>query len=216
MRILKSFCAALLCSCVLLPYSAHAEAIHKPAPVQQDDNSGAPATSQVSNPLASIISDDDASIGNGPEIMVVFMDYGDIAMRQQVIPLFAFAIQHPDWKVDIKELPLLNQESVDIALSQVAVVQQQDEAAWRKYEFLLIRDKGHMTPAKLRDMAQKAGVNMTAYDDALKSGSALKKIKYNREMAQAAKIQGTPFFVINGKYRKGYMSLNDLNVFAVP
>lgn len=199
----------------LLSHNALADSIHKPTAQNsvQPSSHSTPSTKDV---LSALVNDDDASIGAGPNLMVVFMDYGDISMRKQIVPLFAFSQQHPNWKIDIKELPLLNKESLDIALAQVSVVAQQNEAAWRKFEYMLLEGNRHFSPDDLRNMAKISGIDIAAYDDYIKSGKALKKVSYNRKMAESAKIKAVPLFLIDGKVNQGYLSLNDLNQFAVP
>ena len=192
----------------LMAGAAFASPLHLPAP--QDDGVG----SYGPSPFAALDAPDDASIGEGPFLITVFMDRGTPELRRQIIPLFAFVKAHPTYKVVIKELPLLSQESLDIATAETAVTLQESEPVWRKFEYRLMSDKGeHISPESLKSYAVWAGVKPEDYDQAISSGRVMAKLRFNREMADSAGIHSVPFFVFlptsgtdNGETISGQMS----------
>lgn len=207
----KGFLAAFSLSSMLAS-AAVAAPLHLP-----DQSSGGIGT--YTSPLAALDAPDDASIGNGPYLITVFMDRGTPELRKQVIPLFAFVKEHPTYKVVIKELPLLSQESLDIATAETAVTLQEDEAIWRRFEYRLISDKSpHLTPQTLKAYALWAGVKEDAYDKAISSGQVMTKLAFNRKMAESAGIHSVPYFVFlptsvedNGETVAGQMSAEKMD-----
>lgn len=194
-----------LCAAILGGFLSFASA-HADDGLSLPNSPGKTARLINSADITNIVSDNDASVGFGSRYMVVFIDYGVKGERSQILSLLQFVKFHPEWKIVIKELPLVSQESLDIALAQAAVVEQQNELVWREFEGGVLTAKSTLTPAALRSLAEKTGVDMAKYDDALKSGRALAKIQANRKIAEQVHIDGTPFFVTDNKVMKGMMN----------
>lgn len=194
----------------ILASGAMAAPLHLPDP----QSIGSTVTS-----IEALDAPDDASVGEGPYLITVFMDRGTPELRRQIIPLFAFSKAHPSYKVVIKELPLLSQESLNIAIAETAVTLQENEAIWCKFEYRLVSDKSdHITPEKLRSYAIWAGVKPDDYDDAISSGRVMDKLTFNRKMADSAGIHSVPFFVFlptskgdNGETIPGEMSASKMD-----
>ena len=209
---LKRLFAALPLLSTLIAGTALAAPLHLPDPQSEGVSTYAPA--QTPSPLAALDAPDDASIGEGPYLITVFMDRGTPELRRQIIHLFAFVKAHPLYKVVIKELPLLSKESLDIAIAETAVTLQESEPVWRKFEYRLISDKGeHISPETLKSYATWAGVKPDDYDAAISSGRVMTKLGFNRRMADSAGIHTVPFFVFlptsgtdNGETIAGQMS----------
>jgi len=50
-----------------------------------------------------------------------------------------------------------------------------------------------------RDLAQTAGVNLTAYDACMKEGKYAQRIEYSRQEGDSLRVDGTPTFFVNGR-----------------
>ena len=50
-----------------------------------------------------------------------------------------------------------------------------------------------------RELAQAAGVNLTAYDACMKEGKYAQRIEYSRQEGDSLRVDGTPTFFLNGR-----------------
>ncbi len=90
-------------------------------------------------------------------------------------------------------------ESQDAAMAAYCAADQ--NKFWEMHDALfsdvLGEDAGSFTPSRLQTIAQSVGLDMNAYDSCITDGKYSKQVDLDLQDALAAKIQGTPFFVIS-------------------
>ncbi len=89
-------------------------------------------------------------------------------------------------------------ESQDSAMAAYCAADQ--NKYWEMHDALftnvLGEDAGSFTPRRLQAIAQSVGLDMNAYNSCFNSQKYLNQVNQDFQDAQAAKITGTPFFVI--------------------
>ena len=80
--------------------------------------------------------------------------------------------------------------------------------AFFKFHDLAFKNQGQLTPENFRLWAVAAGVDGIAYDKALATHVALKKIEEDQELAKKVGANGTPAFRINGVELSGAQPLD--------
>lgn len=205
-RLFGAFCGGLVCATMLT--AAYARA---PDPVSHDSMKPTPSVN-----AAALIVDDDATVGHGAKVMVVFVDHGSPEIRKQVLDLLAFSDRHPEWIVDIKETPVLNPLSITTAEAEEAVIHQQNPEQWRQFEVWLDNQKNsNITKEGLRNAAKKSGVSMPDYDSFIADHHALSLPSMNRSLIEATKLHKMPVFFVNDKVVVGTQSTQDLEVITL-
>lgn len=69
---------------------------------------------------------------------------------------------------------------------------------WEMHD-LLVAVRGEATPQQLRDAAVRMGLDMRAYDAAISSGRALKRVEADYNDGQRLGVSYTPYIIINGE-----------------
>ena len=89
-------------------------------------------------------------------------------------------------------------ESQDSAMAAYCAADQ--NKYWKMHDALFTNvigeDAGSFTPRRLQAIAQSIGLGMNAYNSCFNSQKYLNQVNQDFQDAQAAKITGTPFFVI--------------------
>ncbi len=193
-------------SLMFLTSAASAAPLHRPG----DPDPQAPSLPSHVSVLQTLESPTDISMGNGPRLLVVFLDRGTPLLRAQEIALLEFSQRHQDIKVVIKELPLVSPESVAIAVAETSVAMAGDPEKWMAFESKVMQAKD-LSPAALRRMALASGITAEQYDTPINDGSVAKKLRYNRALAESANIRSAPVFVSdNGQTHSGALSVGGI------
>ncbi len=138
------------------------------------------------------------SVGSqNPQVVLVeFFDYqcGHCKAMNDVIQ--KLVKQDSNLKVVFKELPIFGANSRFAAKMALAAAKQN-----KYYEFhdALLAAKNPLTPAKVKEIAKKVGLNLNQLLEDMKSKAINDQLRQNFQLAQELKLVGTPAFVIANK-----------------
>jgi protein-disulfide isomerase len=138
--------------------------------------------------------------------MVEFFDYNCPYCRASLPAVKRFYDKHKnDTRFAFIEFPIKGQNSVIAAHAAIAARKQPDK--YLKFYFALMDEQELATPDLIFSVARKAGLDVDKLKKDMADKSIDTQIKAAHDLAVAAKIDGTPAFIINGKMREG--ALND-------
>jgi protein-disulfide isomerase len=134
--------------------------------------------------------------------VVEFFDYNCPFCRASVPAMKKFYDKHKnDTRFAFIEFPIKGQDSVDVAHAAIAARKQPDK--YVDFHFALMGEEGHVDATTVFDVAKKAGLDIAKLRADMKDPAIDSEIAAANKLAEAAKIDGTPAFVINGKMREG-------------
>jgi protein-disulfide isomerase len=92
-----------------------------------------------------------------------------------------------------------------------------DQGRYWDYHYKLYAEqsgenRGAFVPEHLKEFASELGLDRVAFDECLDSHKHIDLILQQREDAQAAGIQGTPNFLVNGRPVQGYLPFEDFQL----
>lgn len=139
---------------------------------------------------------------NAKTTIVEFFDYNCPFCRASVPALKKFYEKHKnDTRFAFIEFPIKGQDSVDVAHAAIAARKQPDK--YVAFHFALMNEEGHVDANTVFDVAKKAGLDIAKLRTDMKDPSIDSEIAAAQKLSEAAKIDGTPAFIINGKMREG-------------
>jgi protein-disulfide isomerase len=139
---------------------------------------------------------------NAKTTVVEFFDYNCPFCRASVPALKKFYEKHRhDTRFAFIEFPIKGQDSVDVAHAAIAARKQPDK--YIAFHFALMSEDGHVDAHSVLDAAKKAGLDIARLRADMKDPKIDSEIAAANKLAEAAKIDGTPAFIINGKMREG-------------
>jgi protein-disulfide isomerase len=143
---------------------------------------------------------------NAKNTLVEFFDYNCPYCRASLPAVKRFYDKHKgDTRFAFIEFPIKGQNSVIAAHAAIAARQQPDK--YLKFYFALMDEQDLATPDLIFSVARKAGLDVDKLKKDMTDKSIDAQIKAAHDLATAAKIDGTPAFIVNGKMREG--ALND-------
>jgi protein-disulfide isomerase len=84
-----------------------------------------------------------------------------------------------------------------------------DQGKFWEYHDLLFKNQRKLEVADLKTYAASAGLDATKFDQCLASGDKKKVVDHDMEAGQAAGVNGTPAFFINGVFLNGAMPIEE-------
>jgi len=139
---------------------------------------------------------------NAKTTVVEFFDYNCPFCRASVPALQKFYDKHKnDTRFAFIEFPIKGQESVDAAHIAIAARKQPDK--YVAFHFALMSEKGYVDADTVMAVAKKSGLDIAKLQADMKDPAIDSEIAAAHKLADAAKIDGTPAFLINGKMREG-------------
>ncbi len=146
---------------------------------------------------------------NAKNTFVEFFDYNCIHCRNTFATVKKFYDAHKgDTRFAFIEFPIFGEGSKAAALTGVAARQQGDR--YLALHFLLMGEKDTIDNDVLFADAKKAGLDMAKLNTALLTPDLDRPLTAAHKLAQQAKIDGTPTFIINGKVHPGEITEADL------
>jgi protein-disulfide isomerase len=143
---------------------------------------------------------------NAKNTLVEFFDYNCPYCRASLPAVKRFYDKHKnDTRFAFIEFPIKGQNSVIAAHAAIAARRQPDK--YLKFYFALMDEQDLATPDLIFSVARKAGLDVDKLKKDMTGKSIDAQIKAAHDLATAAKIDGTPAFIVNGKMREG--ALND-------
>jgi protein-disulfide isomerase len=150
-------------------------------------------------------------LGNpdGDVTVVKFSDYR-CGYCKAAAPMIAELIgSDPGVRVVIKEFPILGEASVMAGRVALAAAMQGPDVYARLHEALLAH-QGQLDDGTTLQVAERAGVDMTALRAAMEESSIADEIRNTYALARELGIEGTPSFVIGDRIVRGMMPLDGM------
>jgi protein-disulfide isomerase len=165
---------------------------------------------RVAPPRAQI-SMQDTVVRGGPDARVLMVEYADYECPycQQIQPTLDKL--EAEFKGQLafayKDMPLPMHPNAPKAAEATRCAQAQGK--YWEYHDLLVKTKQLEMPA-LKDAARTLKLDATVFDKCLDSGEKLEAVQAQASEAQSLGVQGTPSFLINGRYFSGAPSYEQL------
>lgn len=145
--------------------------------------------------------------------VVEFFDYNCPYCRASLPAMKKFYDAHKnDTRFAFIEFPIKGQNSTVAAHVAIAARRQPDK--YLKFYFELMGQDDLATPDLIFSVARKAGLDVEKLKKDMLDSSVNQAIKAAHDLADAAKIDGTPAFIINGRMREGALNDTILNELA--
>lgn len=110
----------------------------------------------------------------------------------------------------LKEFPILGEQSVLSSRFAISVLQIHGADAYRKAHDALLTLRADATPEALVRVAEDLGLEPQPIMDHMDKPEVTKVIEDNHKLAQTLQISGTPTFVIDGTFVRGYVPLDGM------
>ena len=150
---------------------------------------------------------------NAKTTVVEMFDYNCPYCRQSFPAVKKFYAQHKnDTRFAFIEFPIKGPDSTFAARVALAARKQGDK--YLALHFALMNETDHVDANVILADAQKVGIDMNKLQADMKAPDVTLGINESLALAEAAKVSGTPFFVINGKIRPGALDDDILNQMA--
>jgi protein-disulfide isomerase len=138
--------------------------------------------------------------------LVEFFDYNCPYCRASIPAVKKFYAAHKkDTRFSFIEFPIKGPNSTIAARVAIAARKQHDK--YIAFYFALMSEQELATPDLIFSVARKTGLDVEKLKQDMMDKSVDTSIKAAHDLAVAAKIDGTPAFIINGRMREG--ALND-------
>jgi protein-disulfide isomerase len=139
---------------------------------------------------------------NAKATVVEFFDYNCPYCRQSLPAMKKFYAQHKnDTRFAFIEFPIKGPDSTFAA--RVALAARKQGNKYLALHFALMSEEDHVDTNLILADAQKAGLDMNKLVADMKGPDINLGVNQSLLLAEAAKVKGTPFFIINGKIRSG-------------
>ncbi|HSM95402.1 MAG TPA: thioredoxin domain-containing protein [Rhizomicrobium sp.] len=143
---------------------------------------------------------------NAKTTLVEFFDYNCPYCRASLPAVKKFYDKHKnDTRFAFIEFPIKGPNSIVAAHAAIAARNQPDK--YLKFYFALMDEQELATPDLIFSVARKAGLDVDKLKKDMMDKSVDASIKAAHDLAIAAKIDGTPAFIVNGRMREG--AIND-------
>jgi len=139
---------------------------------------------------------------NAPVTIVEFFDYRCPYCHESMTWLFEVMRRNPQSvRVIFKEFPVLGETSVEASQAAVASIKQGKYLAFHR---ALMAHRGQLNSAQIDTLARRAGMDVARMRRDMEDRAILDHLQANHEVAAESKIDGTPAFLINGKWVRGW------------
>ena len=172
---------------------------------EQQDNSRQAAVNKLGlkaffNPKVAFVT----GPANANTTVVEFFDYNCPYCRASVPTLKNFFISHKDARFAFIEFPIKGPGSTVAARAAMAARNQPDK--YVAFHFALMSQDGPVDEKMVYDVARQNGLNLDKLKNDMKSPAIDRSLAEAKTLANAANIDGTPAFIVNGRIREGAMT----------
>lgn len=134
--------------------------------------------------------------------IVEFFDYNCPFCRASNSAVRAYYDKHKtDTRFAFIEFPIKGQKSIDASRLALAVRKQPDK--YLAFHFAMMNEDGEADAASAVMIAKKVGLDLKKLQADEQDPSIDSEIAAAHSLAQAANIDGTPAFIVNGRIREG-------------
>jgi len=152
---------------------------------------------------------------NAKTTIVEFFDYNCPYCRASLPAVKKYYDAHKaDTRFAFIEFPIKGQNSTIAA--HIAIAARKQPAKYLKFYFALMGEEDLATPDLVFSVARKAGLDTDKLKADMMDKSVDAAIKAAHDLAAAAKIDGTPAFIVNGRIREGALNDTILSELAKP
>ena len=153
------------------------------------------------------------TLGNpkGDVTMVEFFDYNCGYCKRALDDMMALMKNDPNLRIVLKEMPVLNQGSMEAAQVSAALAMQ-DKSGKRYLDFhqKLLGTRGPVDKARALAVAKEADADMARLEKDMTSPEVKTALEESFKLAEAFNIQGTPSYVIGNEVLVGAVGLKEL------
>lgn len=139
---------------------------------------------------------------NAPVTIVEFFDYRCPYCHAAMDWVFEVVRRNPQQvRVIFKEFPVLGPESLVASKALLASIRQ---GRYQPFHRAVMSFRGDLTSAQIDVLARGAGVDLARLHRDMDDPAILDHLQANHDLAGEARIEGTPAFVINGAWVRGW------------
>lgn len=136
---------------------------------------------------------------NAPVTITEFADFRCSHCREAV-PMVHKALRAYSSKVRLVYVPLVLQDNpLGFAAAEAALAAHAQGKFWEMHAALFAREDGNFEPGVLADLAKKIGLNTKQFAKDMETHRFRDQVLAYKKTANAAGIDGTPAFFINGR-----------------
>jgi len=160
-----------------------------------------------------IFNDPASWVGGNPDgdiTVVEFIDYRCGYCRKAWEEVDQLIEQDGNIRFVLKEFPILGEQSVLSSRFAIAVLQLHGPQAYRTAHDALLTLRSDATPESLLRLAEDLGLEPQPIMERMNAPEVTKVIEDNHKLAQALNVSGTPTFVIDGTFVRGYVPLEGM------
>ncbi|MDD7971145.1 DsbA family protein [Roseinatronobacter alkalisoli] len=164
-----------------------------------------------------IFNDGYSWVGGNPDgdlTLVEFMDYQCGFCKRAYPEVTSFLEQDGNVRLIIKEFPILGPESELASRFAIAVKQLAGDDAYGEVHSALIQYEGRYTPELLTSLAEDMGLDGNDVLAMLDDDSITEILSENRMLAQRLQISGTPSFIMETEFLRGFVPADTLAMVA--
>ncbi|MCV6593366.1 MAG: DsbA family protein [Silicimonas sp.] len=162
---------------------------------------------------AEIFDDGYSYIGGNPDgdiTIVEFLDYR-CGYCKRAFPAVEKLIEtDPNIKLIIKEFPILGADSMLASRYAIATKIALGDAAYKAVHDALMAHRGGINIAALQRIGDDLGLDQIAISNVIESAEVSDVIEQNRGLAQALEIGGTPSFIMDSIFVRGFIELDQM------
>jgi protein-disulfide isomerase len=97
-----------------------------------------------------------------------------------------------------KQFPLTSIHPFALGAAKASVAAQRQGKFWEMHDQLFANNKA-LQPDKLKEYAQKIGLDMAKFEQDMNAPDVQKQIEEDAKLAQQTEVSGTPSLFLNGK-----------------
>jgi protein-disulfide isomerase len=136
--------------------------------------------------------------------VVEFFDYNCPYCRASVPSVKKFFVSHKNARFAFIEFPIKGPGSTVAARAAMAARKQPDR--YVAFHFALMNQDGPVDEKTVYDVARQNGIDVNRLKNDMQLHDIDRSLAEARSLADAAKIDGTPAFIVNGHIREGAMT----------
>lgn len=145
-------------------------------------------------------------IGNpdAPITIVEFFDY-NCSFCKRATDWVLEQVDHKDQNVRVifMDLPVLDARTKTSAMAARAALAAEKQGKYREMHVALMRSNG-LSRARVRELAEEVGLDVQLLEKDMESAAIYRHVDDIMTLADAAGIEATPGFFINGEFVSGY------------
>lgn len=180
---------------------------------REEGAAAARETTLLKEQADAIFNDPNSWVGGNPSgniTIVEFVDYRCGYCRKAHDEVAQLIASDGDIRLIMKEYPILGEQSILSSKFAIAVRQLYGDAAYKATHDTLITLRGDATPETLARVATDLGHDPAAIAARMDLPEVTSVIDANHQLGTLMDISGTPTFIIDDTFIRGYLPLDDM------